>query len=238
MKNENGLAALFRKISEVINGAEGALLDLLSSIVPYAVPAIPAYLTYWHTRDWMGLPHPVAFLAAFVVEVLGITSVSTAIRFYRHNQKYKDTKNKAPFWLAVGVYVFYLLITILVNVIGEVDMGQRSSAVIWGIGLFSLLSVPSGVLISIRTQFHEFLEERAAKRVSGNTPALSPISADTEQVVLKKGDWRRDGKNLGRDELKAIAYNMKIEDIAHKYGLQQRAAVQWKKNAKELLDAS
>jgi hypothetical protein len=235
MNKRNPLETLFRVASEIINGAETSFLDLLSAIVPYAVPVIPAYLTYWHTKDWMMFPHPVALTAAFVVEVLGITAVSTAIRFYRHNQRYKDAKNHAPFRLAIGVYAFYLIIVLAVNVIGEVDQGTRSGAVILGIALFALLSVPSGVLISIRTQFKEMLDERTARKIHGSTPLLTVNNADTGSVAVK-GDWRRDSKNLSPDELRAIAYNMKIDDIARKYGLKHRAAVDWKANAKGLLE--
>ena len=163
-KNTNHLADGFEFISETINGAERSFLDLLSALVPYAVPIIPAYLTYFHTLNQMGFPVWVAATAAFTCEVLGITSVSTAIRFWRHNQMYKDVKNQAPFWLAFGTYVFYILVVLSVNVLLEVYTGVRSPAVIWSIGLFSLLSLPSAVLISIRAQFSEMLEEKREKQ--------------------------------------------------------------------------
>lgn len=163
-KRSNFLANIFLAFSNVINGSEKSLLDLLSALVPYFVPVIPAYLTFFHTRDQMQFPDQVAWTAAFVVEVLGITSISTAIRFYRWNVRYKDAKNKAPFWLALGTYVFYLVIVLAVNVMLEVVSGVRTGAVIWAIALFSLMSVPSGVLISIRTQFSEMLEERENRR--------------------------------------------------------------------------
>ncbi len=162
--NSNFLGNIFQAIADILNGAERSFLDLLSVIVPYAVPVIPAYLTYYHTRDEMAFPHWVAVTAAFVVEVLGITAVSTAIRFWRNNQIYKSEKERAPFWLAVGVYMFYIVIVLSVNVILEIVAGTRSSWVIFSIGLFSLLSIPSGVLISIRAQYTEMLEDRSERR--------------------------------------------------------------------------
>ena len=139
----------------------------------------------------MGFEIWVAWTAAFVTEVLGITSVSTAIRFYRHNaiyaaqaaanasqpaaqdvkknkvkvnaaaaKKNKNAKNKAPFGLAVFTYAFYLAIVLSVNVLLLIESQSKTSAVIWAIGLFSMLSVPSGILISIRSQFGEMLEEK------------------------------------------------------------------------------
>lgn len=79
--NTNILEKIFRWISDTINGAERSLLDLLSAIVPYTTASIPAYLTYTHTIDYMEFPVNIAILAAFTVEVLGVTAVSTAIRF-------------------------------------------------------------------------------------------------------------------------------------------------------------
>lgn len=175
MKNSNFLGDLFAYISKVINGAEKSLLDLLSALVPYFVPIIPAYLTYYHTRDQMAFPVQVAWTAAFVVEVLGMTSISTAIRFYRHNQRYAKSliQNKAPFGLAIFTYAFYLVVVLSVNVLLEVEAEKREPVIILAIALFSLLSVPSGVLISIRSQYSEMLEDREARR---NPPKQSSES--------------------------------------------------------------
>lgn len=176
-KNNNFLGAIFQAIADILNGAERSFLDLLSVIVPYAVPIIPAYLTYFHTRDQMSFPDWVAITAAFVVEVLGITAVSTAIRFWRNNTLYKSEKERAPFWLAIGVYVFYIVVVLAVNVILEIVSGVRTGWVIFSIGLFSLLSVPSGILISIRAQYTEMLEdrtERKAERQAERRPRWTP----------------------------------------------------------------
>lgn len=163
----------FSELAEVLNNSERAVIDLLSAFVPYMVPVIPAYLTYFHTLELMKFPAWVAFTAAFVVETLGMASVSTTIRFWRNNQRYKSEANKAPFGLALSIYVMYLVIVLTVNVVLEMVSGERSGWIIFSIGLFSLLSVPSGVLISIRAQFTEMLSERAeAKQATKNPPAL------------------------------------------------------------------
>lgn len=173
------LNTLFRKASEIINGAEKSFLDLLSAIVPYFVPIIPAYLTYFHTYNQMDFPKQIAWTAAFVVEVLGITAVSTAIRFWHHNLKYKDVSRKAPFALAIGVYAFYIVIVMSINVILEMVSATRGGWVIFSIALFTLLSVPSGVLISIRTQFSEALEADALRKANRNAPAVYQSNTDS-----------------------------------------------------------
>ena len=62
---KNYLALFFDLISETIAGAERSFLDLLSALVPYCVPVIPAYLTYFHTQNEMGFPVWVAWCSAF-----------------------------------------------------------------------------------------------------------------------------------------------------------------------------
>ena len=188
--NINYLADTFENISTTINEAEKSFLDLLSAMVPWAVPVIPAYLTVYHTMNEMDFPAWVAYTAGFVTEVLGIASVSTAIKFYRHNLKYKDSKNHAPFVLAVGTYLFYLVIILTVNVILEVVAGSRSTAVIVAIGLFSLLSLPSAVLISIRAQHAEVLGEVAERKAERKAerlplPAVRSFAKDTPLIKLE-----------------------------------------------------
>ena len=58
MKKVNYLSTIFETISETIAGAEKSFLDLLSAIVPWAVPVIPAYLTYFHTCLLYTSPSP------------------------------------------------------------------------------------------------------------------------------------------------------------------------------------
>ena len=160
---------IFEFLAKVLNGMERGIIDFISAFVPYAVPIIPAYLTFYHTRDMMDFPAWVAWTAAFVVEALGLASVATVVRFYLHNKRYKSEQNRAPFWIAFGVYVFYIVVVIVTNVILEIVAGTRGGFIITAIGLFSLLSFPSGVLISIRTQYREMLDDREEKRNHKNT---------------------------------------------------------------------
>ena len=155
----NPIASFFRFVSNILNGAETAVIDFVSVFVPWAVPVIPAYLTYKHTIIEMGFPPEIAATAAFTVEALGLASVATAVRFWKHNQKYKDNKNRAPFWIAACVYVFYLVVVLSVNVILEFVAQTRTGSVIWAIALFSTLSFPAGLLIAIREQYRHVLDE-------------------------------------------------------------------------------
>lgn len=182
MKVNNPIRDRFDRLTEIVNSSENSILNLLSAFVPYLVPIIPAALTLDHVEHTMGFSPLVARASAFVVEVLGMAAVHTAIKFYRWNLRYKIESRRAPFWLALGVYAFYLVIVLTVNVLLEVEAARRTPVVIIAIGLFSLLSVPSGVLVSIRSQFFEMLDERShARPVSA---ALVVNNADTDLPVL------------------------------------------------------
>ena len=181
----NLLGWFFGFIADLINGAEKSFLDFLSALVPYCVPVIPAYLTYVHVQREMEFDVWIAWTAAVVVETLGMASVSTAIRFWYHNQRYKNSSNQAPFRLAIGVYIFYLVVVILVNVILEIVAGQRGGWIILAIALFTMLSVPSGVLIAIRAQYSEVLGA-IEKRYSHGKPATNQSLPEPQGGTLRK----------------------------------------------------
>lgn len=197
--NNNWLGNIFDAISGVLNGAERALLDLISVVVPYCVPLPVAYLTFWHTVNMMDFPVWLGWTSAFTIEALGLASVSTAIRFYRNNKAYKSDKERAPFGLALGVYIFYIVVTITLNVVLEIVDGTRQGWIIFSIGLFTLLSVPSGILISIRSLYTEMLEERDEKkqeRQQARQPWTRPqpmpaMSAETDAAKLEEQPQRR-----------------------------------------------
>lgn len=202
--SENILAKVLGRISDTINGAERTMLDFVSIFVPWAVPVIPAYLTYYHTVDQMDFPHWVAMTSAFVVEALGLVSVATAIRFWKNNTLYKGEREKAPFWLAVIVYLFYILIVLTVNVLLEVEAAQRNAVIILAIGLFTLLSFPASVLIAIRAQFREQLEERQERRNSRSSSTNRRIRDDGIQMVPLNLDVPF---GEGREKIKKVCAN-------------------------------
>jgi hypothetical protein len=213
---------------------EKQLLDTLSVLVPYAVPVIPAYLTYFHTINQMNFPPWVAWTAAFVVEALGLTSVATAIKFWRHNLRYTKAENRAPFWVAVAVYVFYIVIVLWVNVALEQVSGERTGKIIFAIALFSLLSFPSGVLYSIRVQYGDMLQERAESRSStkkdkggGEDRKPKPASHYKDKILeMLDIEFKKSGKVLSPKEITA---SLKL-DHSHAKGYISTLTTEWKKN--------
>lgn len=181
----------FDRITRTVNGAENSFINFLSALAPWGVPVIPAYLTYWHTQTDLSFPSWVAWTSAFVVEVLGLASMRTAIGFWEHNKRYSKDSNRAPVGLAISTYIFYLIVILTVNVILDIQNGVAWVNVL-AIGLFSLLSLPAGLLIAIRAQHSELLEtlmearsSRASSRItSESVPKPSPTSGSTSRTSL------------------------------------------------------
>lgn len=153
----------FDLITGLLNGFEDSAINTVSAIVPWFVPIIPAYLTYWHSSNDLGFPGWVGWTAACVVEFLGLASMRTSVSFYEHNRRYSAEVKKAPFWITVLTYLFYLAVVLTVNVLLDLQNGVQWQRVL-AIGLFSMLSVPSAVLISVRAQHTELLRELAQNK--------------------------------------------------------------------------
>jgi hypothetical protein len=205
----------FEVLTRFLNNSEKGIIDFLSVFVPYAVPVIPAYLTFNHTQEIMDFPIWVAVTAAFVVEALGLSSVATAVRFWRHNKKYTSEQNRAPFKIVVFVYVFYITVVILVNVILEIVADMRSGWVILAIALFSLLSFPASLLVSVRYIHGDILEERENSKktkppieqnnteVRGQRKAR-PASFYNEKILeMLNAEYTNTGKILAPKEITA-----------------------------------
>jgi hypothetical protein len=224
----NYLTRFFTFVSELIGGAENSFLDLLCMVVPYAVPIIPAYLTYQHTIDLMNFPQWVAFTTAFVVETLGMASVATAIKFWGYNRHYKRIENKAPLGLAVSVYVVYVVIVVMVNVILEIVSATRTGAVITAIGMFSLLSFPSSVLVAIRAQFREILiAKKEAKENPKQPKEYRPKHASDHRdkiLAMLKDEHGKSGRILAPKEITA---KLKLDHDKSK-GYISTLTTQWK----------
>lgn len=214
--NKNFVVRFFEWLSASINGGERAIIDLASAVVPYMVPIIPAYLMYDHAMNHMGFEPWIAKTAGVVVELLGLASVSTAVRFFLYNRRFKkdaktENPNKAPFKQAMAIYASYVVIVLIVNVILEWQNSTRSGWTITAIAAFSLLSFPSGWLVALRTGFAEMLEEKDAARhnnQNNNTPGkpqkkVNASDKKAEILQLLETHYQQTGEILKPSQISA-----------------------------------
>lgn len=212
--NKNFIVRMFEWLSASINGGERAIIDLASAVVPYMVPIIPAYLMYDHAMNHMGFEPWIAKTAGIVVELLGLASVSTAVRFFLYNRRFKkdaktENPNKAPFNQAMIIYASYVVIVLIVNVILEWQNSTRSGWTITAIAAFSLLSFPSGWLVALRTGFAEMLEEKEAARSNNQNNIPKPQkkinASDKKEEILRLLDahFQQTGEVLKPSQISA-----------------------------------
>lgn len=183
-------------ITKVINQGEETVINAVSTIVPWLVPVVPAYLTYKHAINpvELALPEWVAICIGFVVESLGLTSMYRIFQFQEYNRKYKDDGKKAPVIYPVLTYVFYLVVILLVNVVLDTQNGVKTSNII-SIGLLSLLSIPAGILISVQAQHTERKAEAEHRRAEQRKLREEAKKARAEAEAKAKSTPAPQGKN-------------------------------------------
>ena len=226
VKRAGGILNVFSNFIELVNGAESAWLNAAAALIPYGVSLIPASWTFRHVMSELGFDFWTALDAGVVVELFGVVAMQTIIKFWQNNKRYTSEKseNRAPLGLAIFAYAFYLIITLIVNVVLEVVAGTREFWGIVAIGLFSLLGIPSGVLIAIRAQHKEIVDARGKPR-QGNTPMISvpqiPSSSRTrrasefraQMLDMLETQYSKDGRIL---ELTEITGKLKLDHATAK----------------------
>jgi hypothetical protein len=153
---------IFDKMIRFLDRTEVSFVTLLAKIIPLLVPIIPAYVGYSHVTDTttgLGFDPWAGWVYGAVIEGLGYAAIYKAVQFWEHNRKYTADKNQAPLTMAVIIYVVYLVVTLIVNVVLDYKAGVVPYKVV-ALGLISLLSVPAGLLMSISAIHTERTTER------------------------------------------------------------------------------
>lgn len=159
---------IFERIIRFLDRTEVSFITLVAKIIPLLVPIIPAYVGFVHVTNkesGLGFDSWAGWIYGAVIEGLGYAAIYKAIQFWEHNRKYTAEKNQAPLFVAIFIYVVYLVVTLTVNVLLDYKAGVVVYKVV-ALGLISLLSVPAGLLMSIsaihteRTREREQVKER------------------------------------------------------------------------------
>ncbi len=153
---------VFDRIVRFLDHTEVSFVTLLAKVIPLLVPIIPAYVGYSHVTDTvtgLGFDPWAGWVYGAVIEGLGYAAIYKAVQFWEHNRKYTADKNQAPLQMAVVIYVVYLVVTLIVNVVLDYKAGVVLYKVL-ALGLISLLSVPAGLLMSISAIHTERTSER------------------------------------------------------------------------------
>lgn len=206
---------------------ELTLVDNLAATVPWLAPIVPAYMVFSGMRSIMDFPVWAAVVSALAVELLGMSTVTTAFQMWDYNDSKRKTDPRAPFVIAVLTVLFYLGVVITVNAILD------QSAVVERIAkaLLSTLGVVGAVILAIRAQHTRRLAEVAAEKAerkalrSGNLPEVSG------KISNAGGKFRQDWRMLPEEDRQMIA-GMTVAEIQRGYNISERGARNWKAYAK------
>ncbi|RJX17563.1 MAG: hypothetical protein C4575_13040 [Desulforudis sp.] len=212
---------IFDRINTAIESAEGSIITLVTMLIPWLAPALPAWLTWYHLTGVLQIPAGISAAMALTVEFLGLSAVSTAFSYMRHNKLNRAQKNRVSLAFPIGAYLFYLLVVVTVNVVQEIPMsekGQQISRVV-SIALLTLISAPAFVIAIARDQQRKIEAEISGMKTEkfGKKPEAS----------VKISDWRK----LPEEDRQLIA-NMTTREIMQAYGVIDRTARNWRSAAR------
>jgi hypothetical protein len=227
-----------RAVQGIVQELETTLVDTLASVAPWLGPIAPAYLAYKAMVGVLGLPVWVAFVIAAVIELLGISTINTAVQFWNYNQTKRQSDPRAPFWMAVIMAVFYLTVVLVVNVLlDNADLVQKTAKF-----LLSALSPVAAVTLSLRAQHtrrvlnvtdrkaQEKVEraERKSRKVTEKVTEeeVEPVKV-TETTPLFR-DWR---KVPEAERLKIFEMRNDIHLVMSTYKVSERTGYNWIANA-------
>lgn len=143
---------------ELSRAVEETLADLVAAYTPLLAPLIPATIGFENVKNGLGWENPQAFLYAVIVEFLGLATVTTALQFRAWNTQ---QNKKAPIWIAILMAGFYLVVTLLVNVL--LDTGTDLQK--WVKAAASTFSIIGAITMALRNEQAKRVAEAAAQAV-------------------------------------------------------------------------
>lgn len=181
----------FKTANDNIRGAEASVVNFLSAIAPWGAPLIPATMVFYNLRGLLQFEPWIAFIAAAVVEILGLATVSTAMTFWQSNRKQRANYKKMPVIVPVVCFAWYLLVTITVNVLLEAPWQPQVLIYIKLIAraLLTTLSIPAAVTLSIRAIHSDAIyaiatqPERQPEQQQGNSTQLPELQGNRKAIL-------------------------------------------------------
>ena len=220
-----GIKWLFETIDAIVDVFEHTVVNTVSALSPWLAPLAPAILVYYGLTGMFNFPTSVAVPIAAVIEFIGLSSVSTGLKFWNHNKRYTSHQYKVPLWIPISTFIFYLVSVLTLNVILDDGSNWRSLA---AKTVLSLLSVPAVFVLASRSMLKEIKDEISTRhkkprlKVSENFPKVD------ERTPQFSSDWRQ----LTRDQKLKVLDMDRAELI--QAGLSERTAYNWHQYAEDM----
>ena len=237
--NEN----LFDKLNDWVNNTEGSLVNFLTAFAPWLAPLAPAYMTYVHMVDFLLFPKPLAFSLALVVEILGFGTVSTFLDFWFFNRRNKAAVKKAPIWLVMVSFGFYLGLILVSNVMIDVAKAfgtemHQNLAIVSVRALLTLQTIPAAIIVAVRTGHRDLIRQISSEKqqkVSESYQKVSTNEKDVSDNLPKVSDWRNLRPKLSDEDVYNLAYLSPggVQETAVKFGVTERTVTNWRDYARK-----
>jgi len=159
---------LFR-FRETLSEIETNLTDGIAAIGPWITPIPSAVLVANATVKDLHWSAELAWVAAAIIESLGLTTVSTSLLLWEYNADKRKTDPDAPFLLAASLVGVYLVSTIGLTVLLDIfpDLARYAPA------LFPILALVGAVNLALRSGHRRRLagiaQERADRKAERQT---------------------------------------------------------------------
>lgn len=225
------IVGFFDGTNLLIRSVESSIVNLLAAVGPWLAPLAPAFMSYIHMRNTMLFPEWVSISIALVIEILGLSAVSTMISFWMHNRKGGAKMKRAPLGITIFAFTFYLAVVLTLNVALDAateigDPATSTMTMIMSRGLLTLLSIPAALILAVRTGHRELLmqierdkEERRSK-----------LQLRSKQVSSYSDNGRKDYRHLSHKE-KMQVFELSTKEVMQAFGVSERTAQNWRRNA-------
>jgi len=185
---------------------QASWIDALGLFVPLAAPLVPAFLTgaaiytYYPTLlelDWRAVL-VMAFIAGFVIELLGIISIETMFDMLSFKQTAKDGEELAPFKYAAVAVVFYLLLVISLVLLLKI----WHNLALWSLAPLTVLGFITAWVMVLRKQHNARAYRREVEQSSGSE------SGTTEQAELMRAEHEQRIAKMNSEHAQQLQINL------------------------------
>jgi hypothetical protein len=239
----------FDKFNDWINNTEGSIVNTLTAIVPWIAPLAPAYMTLEHMLNFLGFNFFISLMMAVMVEVLGFATISTGLDFWFYNRRERANNKKAPFWLIVSIFGFYLVLVLTINVVIDISVQflseyYQSWAVIAVRALLTLQTVPGALIVAARTGHRDLLSEIKKEKMESSGKAVEREKKVPEQVESSMessrkvpADWRKLRPTLTDGDVSKLAHSTpaQMRSMAEQTGYTYKTISNWRMRARHEL---
>jgi hypothetical protein len=177
------------------NSFEAKLTDTIAGLVPWLAPIPSAVLVANATLKHLGWSQPVAIVAGLIIEGLGLTSTSTALTLWDWNARRPVNEPKAPFWLSALMVAVYLISTIGLTVVLDMDVALVHIAP----AVFPVLALVGTINIALRSQ-HKHRLNRIADADRLALEVAQKAEDDRKAEAERMRQERREARDLKRLE--------------------------------------